>query len=299
MCGGAGQRLIQADKKSAERGSLAMSELKDQTAGQQPGVSPRFLARTAMAAARVRATMLRPSTAEGDPDAQRRLCSGMQTARWRPPRIVTRTRFFDTQVLEAISAGVRQVVVCSAGYDDRALRFRSPGVRFFEIDHPAMVADKAGPLRAIGVGTGTVVQVSADVRDDDFSAALSEAGHDPGSPSLFLCEGLFAYLHRQAVGRLLAGLRSRAAAGTALAATLATHEEGMDSAQFAAAANARRRDGGEQWLTILPRSGWIHLLASTGWQAERLVDPASLNARVPRGFSLLLVARPASTSLAS
>jgi len=33
-------------------------------------------------------------------------------------------------------------VILGAGYDDRALRFRSPGVRFFELDHPDTQADK-------------------------------------------------------------------------------------------------------------------------------------------------------------
>jgi methyltransferase (TIGR00027 family) len=250
-----------------------------------------------MAAALVRAAMARPCTPQGDPGAQRRLCAGMQASRRRPPRIVTRTRFFDAQVLEAVSAGVPQVVVCSAGYDDRALRFRSPGVRFFEIDHPATLAGRAGRLHAAEDSPGPV-PVPGDFRSDDIADALAAAGHDPARPSVFMCEGLLVYLHRQAVERLLAGLASRAAAGATLVASLATHEEGLDSAQVVAAANARRRDdGGERWLTVLPSSAWLRLLAGTGWQAERLTDPASLDASIPRGFSLLLVARPDSELL--
>jgi hypothetical protein len=65
------------------------------------------------------------------------------------PSIIARTRFFDGRVLAAISAGTGQVVILGAGYDDRALRFRSPGVRFFELDHPATQADKARRLRAL------------------------------------------------------------------------------------------------------------------------------------------------------
>ena len=60
----------------------------------------------------------------------------------------------DDHVVAAIAAGVRQIVVCGAGLDDRALRFRTPGVRFFEVDHPVTQADKAARLRAIGVAAG-------------------------------------------------------------------------------------------------------------------------------------------------
>ena len=70
------------------------------------------------------------------------------------PSLAARTRFFDERVLEAISDGIGQVVILGAGYDDRALRFRSPGVRFFELDHPATQADKARRLRVIKAGAG-------------------------------------------------------------------------------------------------------------------------------------------------
>ena len=63
-------------------------------------------------------------------------------------RLAARTRFFDEQVLAALDRGIRQVVIAGAGYDDRALRFRSPGVRYFELDHPATQADKRRLLAA-------------------------------------------------------------------------------------------------------------------------------------------------------
>ena len=135
-----------------------------------------------------------------------------------PPRrpqagIPPRTRFFDGQVLAAISAGIPQVVICGAGYDDRALRFRSPGVRFFELDHPATQADKARRLRDMGADLRGVALAAADFRDDDVAAVLAAAGHDASQPTLFLCEGLLIYLDAPVITRLLAGLCSRAAAG--------------------------------------------------------------------------------------
>jgi methyltransferase (TIGR00027 family) len=182
-------------------------------------------------------------------------------------------------------------VICGAGYDDRALRFRSPGVRFFELDHSATQADKARRLRAIGADLRGVLLAAADFRDDDAAAVLAAAGHDASQPTLFLCEGLLIYLDRAVILRLLAGLRSRAAERSSLAASVGTHPEGPDSGQVAAALNADRRHGDtEPWLTVMPVSGWLRLLTQAGWQAESQVDPRQ--GTVGEGRSLLVVARP-------
>jgi methyltransferase (TIGR00027 family) len=219
--------------------------------------------------------MIRPYTALGDPDAQRRLCEGMAPLRRPRPGIWARTRFFDDQVLVAISAGVRQVVICGAGYDDRALRFRSPGVRFFELDHPATQADKARRLQAIEALGGAVL-APADFTCDDAGAVLDAAGHAASQPTLFLCEGLLIYLESEVIRRLLAGLASRATAESSLAASLATHPPGLDSAQVTAGMNAGRRHGNtEPWLTVLPVPDWLRLLGEAGWLAFSQADPVA------------------------
>jgi O-methyltransferase involved in polyketide biosynthesis len=271
------------------------------------------LSRTSQAVALTRAAMSRPHTEQGDPDAQRRLCEGMAPIRRPRPGIWVRTRFFDDQVMAAVAAGVPQVVICGAGYDDRALRFRSPGVRFFELDHPATQADKArrlgalgalgasgapgaGPpsvvlaLAAPGAGPPSVVLAPADFRHDDTVAVLAAAGHDAARPTLFLCEGLLIYLDQPVVQRLLAALRSRAAEGSSLAASLATHPDGLDSGQVAAELNAGRRHGQtEPWLTIRPPAAWVRLLAEAGWAVCSQADPREGSGA--EGRSLLVVAR--------
>ena len=238
--------------------------------------------------------MTRPCTAEGDPDAQRRLCEGMQPLRRPRPGILSRTRFFDGQVLAAISAGIPQVVICGAGYDDRALRFRSPGVRFFELDHPATQADKARRLAAIAADLRDVVLAPADFRDDDVAAVLAAAGHDASLPTLFLCEGLLIYLDQAVILRLLAGLRSRAAEASSLAASVGTHPAGLDSRHVAAALNSGRRHGDtEPWLTVMPVPAWLQLLAEAGWRAEAQGDQSDpRQGSVAEGRSLLVTARP-------
>jgi methyltransferase (TIGR00027 family) len=256
--------------------------------------------RTSQAVALTRAQLERPHTPGGDPDAQRRLCRGMRSAGTGRLRasLIARTRFFDERVLAALSAGIRQVVILGAGYDDRALRFRSPGVRFFELDHPATQQDKARRLRAMPGPDHGPVLAAADFRHDDVTAVLRASGHAADQPTLFLCEGLLVYLGRPACLRLLSAARASAAEGSQLAASLATHREGADSARVAAIANSRRRSAEEPWLTILPATAHRELLSEAGWAVDSSVDAAQLGTGAEPGRSMLVTARPA-TSIAT
>jgi methyltransferase (TIGR00027 family) len=260
-----------------------------------PGIS-----RTSQVVALTRADLDRPHSADGDPDAQRALCAGLAFTPpvWLRPGIEARTRFMDGQVVGAIAGGVRQVVICGAGLDDRALRFRTPGVRFFEVDHPVTQADKAGRLRDIGVGVGSAwpVLAACDFQTESIGEALAASGHDANRPTLFLCEGLLIYLDRQACERLLSGLAGRAATGSVLAVTLSTFASDADPAEVAADSNARRRTGqAEPWRTILRADEHLAMLADSGWAVTGTEDSPVASNDVSHGRrSLLVSAVPAS-----
>jgi methyltransferase (TIGR00027 family) len=224
--------------------------------------------RTSQAVALTRVGLDRPHSPEGDPEAQHKLCKDMRFSPpdWLLPSIEARTRFVDDQVVSAIGSGTRQIVICGAGYDDRALRFRTSGVRFFELDHPATQGDKARLLRSIGAPAPGVTLAEADFRRDDVGVVLQRAGHEASLPSLFICEGLLVYLDRGTCHALLAALARRAAAGSVLVVSMATHADGLDSGDVANAANARRRTGdAEPWRTILPVAEHLALVEQAGW----------------------------------
>lgn len=244
--------------------------------------------RSSQAVAAFRATLERPRTPGGDGEAQRKIARGMRPAGGAKLRshLIERTRFFDEQVLGALDAGVAQVVILGAGYDDRALRFSAPGVRYFEVDQPATQADKRRRLARLRADFDSVVLLSADFRSDDVAAALTAAGHDVTAPSLFICEGLLIYLDEPTNISLLAALRTRAAPDSRLAASLAVHPDGEDSTSVVASANAiRHHSAREPWLTILPVAGQIALLERAGWSLSE-----SSNAV---GGMLCVLARPA------
>jgi methyltransferase (TIGR00027 family) len=211
--------------------------------------------------------------------------------KWLEPSIAARTRFVDTQVVRAVADGIRQVVICGAGYDDRALRFRTEGVRFIELDHPATQADKARLLGELGAAEGDVTLASVDFRDDDVGAALDRAGHSAGEASLFVAEGLLVYLDWRVCERLIAALAQRAAPGSVLAVSLATHADGHDSAEVVTSANNRRRTAAaEPWLTILPVAEHVTLLTNAGWRVTRTEWVPAAAVDVSHGRRSLLVA---------
>lgn len=238
----------------------------------------RQVSRTAQGVAVVRAGFRdRPRSPSGDPDAQRRLVKGMRAGRAPLLRdhILARTRFFDACMLAAVERGARQVVIVGAGYDDRALRFRSPGVRFFEVDEPVTQADKRRRVEDLG-GEG-VVFVAADLERESLAELLAQAGHDADLPTLFVVEGLVIYLEAEDIVELLHALRERAAPESELAISLAVHDDDLDSGTVLRVANARRLRSGrtEPWRTILPAARHLGLLHRAGWQERETVGDSA------------------------
>lgn len=273
-----------------ERTAEVLTRYRDRAIAKNPSVTSQVVALT-------RAALERPHSPDGDPDAQRKLCDGM---RFSPPaslrpNIAARTAFVDEQVMTAIAAGLRQIVICGAGYDDRALRFRTSGVRFFELDHPDTQHDKARRLQALGAQPPTITLAAADFRSDDVGAVLAQAGHNAEQPSLFICEGLLTYLDAPTCHRLLAALADRAAAGSVLAASLSAHADGADSAIVVAEANRGRRSAAaEPWQTILPAAEHLARMEQAGWHAAKTQWAPASSDRVSHGRrSMLLLASPA------
>jgi hypothetical protein len=127
----------------------------------------------------------------GDPAADQALAVDVAAGRQAPANrmhdyLAARTAFFDRAVTGALGRGVAQVVVGAAGYDGRAFRYAKPGVRWFEVDHPATQRDKLRRLGRLGIDASHVRFVEADFTRDPVAARLRAAGLDPEAPSLFL-----------------------------------------------------------------------------------------------------------------
>lgn len=230
---------------------------------------------TARFVAMERAALDRPTLPSGDADAEARLYRSLAMApifRRTPggaTRMERRTRFVDRAVIDALERGVTQIVIVGAGYDGRPLRFATPGVRWFEVDHPATQADKTRRLADIGADIAHIAFVTVDLTTDDLPAALAEAGFDATRSSLFVVEGVISYLERPVTAHLLATLRRLAAPpDTRIVVT-----SGVQSDSPSGRARHRLRAAavsafGEPWVTRYRPEELPPLFAGAGWHVH-------------------------------
>jgi methyltransferase (TIGR00027 family) len=96
--------------------------------------------------------------------------------------------------------GISQVVLLGAGFDTRADRLASPGLRFFEVDHPASQLEKRRRVAALpGYSIDAPTYVSCDFEKDDFLERLVGNGFRSDAPALVLWEGVVSYLSEVAI----------------------------------------------------------------------------------------------------
>lgn len=155
--------------------------------------------------------------------------------------LATRTLIFDGELVDALDAGITQVVVVGAGYDSRAWRFARAGVRFFELDHPATQADKQ---RRAPVGGPTFVPFDLAAAGS-VADALEQSGVDWRQPVVFLIEGVTMYLDAEEVDALLRALADATAPGSRLVVN------------FAAPAGSGGPEGRRRQF-VLALLGWVH-----------------------------------------
>ena len=178
--------------------------------------------RTARGVAARRLEYDRVAAPYGDPAADEALTSdvadGLTPEHNRMHEYIrARTAFFDRIVVNSIDRGVAQVVIGGAGYDGRAFRYAKPGVRWFEVDHPATQADKLGRIARLGIATPQVSFIPADFTADPVAEPLLAAGLDPARLALFLFEGVAVYLEPRDNERVLAEFREVTPVGSLLA----------------------------------------------------------------------------------
>ncbi len=132
--------------------------------------------------------------------------------------MAVRTRFYDEFFLDAAGSGIRQVVIVAAGLDARAYRLPWPaGTVVYEVDMPEVIDFKSATLSELGAEpTAERRTVAVDLRDD-WSAALQQAGFDPGAVAAWSAEGLVVYLPPEAQDALFDNITALSTTGSRLA----------------------------------------------------------------------------------
>jgi methyltransferase (TIGR00027 family) len=184
-----------------------------------------------------------------------------------------RTRYIDTFFSEAVSAGIRQVVILAAGLDARGYRLPwAAGTTVFEIDQPQVIGFKTTTIAALGAEpTADIRAVPIDLRHD-WPSALQQAGFDTGQPAAWAAEGLLGFLPADAQDRLLDSITALSADGSRLVAEVFLNS-GANQQALNAATQKWRENGLDVALDNLgfpgDRNDVATYLQDRGWQPVR------------------------------
>ena len=110
-------------------------------------------------------------------------------------------------VERGIENGAKQIVSLGAGFDMRAHIYQTQGVRFCDVDQPAVLEFKNKVLEAGGVTP--CAGIECNYLEVDLSEKLRQAGFDLEAPILFIWEGNTMYLPVELIHDFLDRLRAQ------------------------------------------------------------------------------------------
>ena len=160
--------------------------------------------------------LLDPERAASCPDQETALAWWMRD--WAATSmIISRARYAEDSLEEAVRQGVRQYVILGAGLDTFA--FRRPDMleqlQVFEVDHPATQDLKRRRLTELGWEIPAQLHfVPVDFTREGLAGALGHSSYDPQFLSCFNWMGVTYYLPRQAVFTTLRAIADIAPAGS-------------------------------------------------------------------------------------
>ena len=149
----------------------------------------------------------------------------------------------------AMADGVKQVVTLGAGFDMRSQIFRTPGVRFCDVDQPGVLAFKHKILEARGVTP--CAAIPGNYLELDLPGELAKISFDLDAPTLFIWEGNTMYLPAELIHDFLDRLRARTpsliVAFDYFSAKIINRTSGEET--MTAATDYFERNFGAKWVT--------------------------------------------------
>ncbi len=129
--------------------------------------------------------------------------------------VLTRHRYFDDAIDEAVAGGAKQVVFVGAGYDSRVFRQQAlANAHVFEIDHPATQARKKQIVqRLFGELPKNVDYMALDATRGDLRL-LPDRGFDRTTKAVFVIEGFLWYMPPDVAADILRAIAEIAAPGS-------------------------------------------------------------------------------------
>ena len=195
--------------------------------------------------------------------------------------VVVRSRIAEDALAQAVARGVAQYVVLGAGLDTFAYRNPHPGLKVFEVDHPATQAWKLRRLADAGIEVPpSLTFVPVDFEHEQLPERLRAAGVRTEAPAFFAWLGVSMYLTRAAVLATL-GYVVSFAPGSGIVLDYARPLDTLSLVRrvIVRAVMLRLATIGEPWRTLFTARELRELLGTLGYTQIEDLAPEAINAR--------------------
>ena len=151
-------------------------------------------------------------------------------ARQLAPSVLARSAFCKRAVENAVRIGCRQVAVFACGYDTFSLRTKEKSLSVFNLDRPEMIADRQARIARGRLRPACrAAAVGCDLSQAAWRDALLHAGFQPEKQAFGSLLGVSYYLSKAEFGRLIGGISSIWAEGSALCFDYPLSKDGAES----------------------------------------------------------------------
>lgn len=203
---------------------------------------------------------------------------------------VSRARYTEDRLEQALSQGIQQYVILGAGLDTFA--FRRPelveGLQVFEVDHPATQAYKRSRLEELRWEIPKHLHfIPVDLTQQTLENALKSSAYDPGKPTFFSWLGVVHYLPLDTVFAAL-----RTIAGISPVGSIVVFDYYDTDAFIPGKASKRIQQGmeitrrnGEPVITGIDPSKLDGDLSAAGLHLEGQLSPSDIQERYFKGRS--------------
>lgn len=233
-------------------------------------------------------TLVEPEHAADFSDPERALARVMQL--YSGPITLSRSRYTEDLLEDALRQGVRQYVILGAGLDTFAFRRLDLTGRLevYEVDHPTTQAMKRQRLNMLGMEFPSNLHlVPIDFSTDRLADALIASSYNPDLPTFFSWLGVTYYLPRSVTLDTLKTIAALAPKGSRIAFDYMSAEAFIPekAARLILLMHSITRQIGEPLKTGFDPSELPGLLSSLGFDLRENLAPAEIERRYFAGRS--------------
>lgn len=199
-------------------------------------------------------------------------------------QVLSRARYAEDCLEEAVAEGIERYVIIGAGLDSFALRRPDVSSRLevYELDHPDSQRAKRDRLASLGQEIPEQLEfVPIDFEAGSVETALVESSFSREKRAFFSWLGTVPYLTEEAVYSVLAALSSVASAGSQLVFDYGVPDDLQDDTDRRAVARLRRFTArrGEPLVSLFEPAALCERVSNLGYRVLENLAPAEQNRR--------------------